>query len=227
MNSKLILVPLSAAIGSFCFSLTLFYQNMIVQKAQQWTVLNEFIFLMIGLALSFICLYVLYAYALSLGDKMYDPLQYFYSIFIPVYIMILPVIILGRLSLHKFFVPKANLNELDKNLIIRGDGKMDYLNLPKQALLYMKASDNYVEVHFLQNGKSQIHVLRAKLSAIEKDIPKLLRTHRSYLINPLHFRLVTSSRNGIQAVMGNGDVVPVSKTYKKNCLEQLTFTTNA
>ncbi len=226
ISSKLKLVPVSAAVSGVCFSLTLIYQNAIIKKSGKWKLLNELIFLIIGLGLSFICLYSIYIFTLNLGDKTYNPFQYFYLIFLPVYVMVLPAIIVGRFSLHRFFAKKSEKKEEESLLVIKGQGKSDFISLPEKDLLYLKAADNYVEVTFLQNGNPSTHVLRTKLSIIEKNIPKLIRTHRSYIINEQHFRRFKTTKTGTSAIMSNGDEIPVSKSYKSESIRRLTSTTN-
>ena len=225
-SSKLKLIPISAAIGGFCFSLTLIYQNVIIRKWGKWKLSNELIFLAIGLGLSFICLYLIYIITLRLGDKTYNPFQYFYQVFLPVHIMVLPAIIVGRFSLYHFFVKKFETEDFESILKIKGQGKSDFISLLEKDLLYLKSSDNYVEVTFLENGNPSTHVLRTKLSVVEKNIPKLIRTHRSYIINPRHFRRFKMTKTGIWAIMSNGKQVPVSKSFKSQAMKLLTSTTN-
>ena len=55
---------------------------------------------------------------------------------------------------------------------------------------------------------------RNKLSVIADEFPELLRTHRSYIINPYHFQQWKTEKGKLYIELSSSIFVPVSNTYK-------------
>lgn len=223
--SKLKLVPSSTLVGGCCFGLTLIFQNFILKYHNRWTVMNELTFLFIGLLFSFLCLYLIYRNTLNLGSSGYSPFEYLLFVFLPVHIMVLPAIILGRLSLYKFFVHPSGKEPQKPYIILQGKGKTDLIQLPLSDLLYLKASDNYVKVFSGTEIEAKAYMLRTTLSKIEQKHPTLLRTHRSYIINPIHFKRFKTTKSGTFLELTDNSMIPVSKSNQNLIRNRLTSTT--
>lgn len=85
---------------------------------------------------------------------------------------------------------------------------------------------NFVEYYdrnsyiYLKN-EDTLELNRVSLSKIEDSLPQLMRTHRSYLINPRN--VARYDRSGKEVIFSNGDSCPVSDTYAQNLEEWLYF----
>jgi hypothetical protein len=109
-------------------------------------------------------------------------------------------------------------------LTISGIGKGEIITVIKSEVLYLKASDNYVEVFLKKPLGVQKHILRASLASIYEQIKKadFVRVHRSYLVNTFcRPELVTENGNYEICFTDCNIKVPVSKTYLKEFRKKL------
>ena len=89
------------------------------------------------------------------------------------------------------------------------------------AVLYIEANENYIIVHYQENGIEKRFQIRNSMKNIEPLCERagFVRTHRSYIVNPAHIRMVRKDVNGLYfADLGteNSDGIPVSKKYYDN-----------
>lgn len=98
------------------------------------------------------------------------------------------------------------------------------LAIAASAVVYIEAEENYVRVHYLENGHLKEYALRNSMKTVEELVSRsgLIRSHRSYIVNPSHIKLVRKDKEG--AIVADFDVeapsVPVSKKYY-DCLVNL------
>lgn len=92
------------------------------------------------------------------------------------------------------------------------------------SLFYIEASDNYVDIHYLNKGKLVSFLLRNSLKNIEKEFfeRKLLRCHRSFIVNLNKVKIVRKTEDGLCIDFDFDGVpnIPISKTYSGRILEQ-------
>ena len=138
--------------------------------------------------------YILGEYALS---------TFLFQLYLPILSLVLPFLLLLR-----WFVVKSTKNY--ENFKILGRGKYDQIKLKFSDLIYVKGADNYVEIHYLENQSLKQKLIRSTIKEIKKEVPELIQTHRSYLMNPTHF-ISWNSRNNISLTMAQ---IPVSNTYR-------------
>lgn len=93
------------------------------------------------------------------------------------------------------------------------------------SVLFVKAEENYVIVHYLNGEREVNYSLRQSMRGIEDMLKKkgLVRSHRSYFINPAHVASVRKNNDGtISAILQHKDIaIPVSSTYHAALLERL------
>lgn len=96
------------------------------------------------------------------------------------------------------------------------DGK-EILELIPSTILFCSAADNYVEIHFLQAEAPKKKLLRSSLKHIESQLssfPKLVRCHRSHLVNLNHIAHADGNSAGLRLTIKQVDaVLPVSRSY--------------
>ncbi|WP_422858667.1 LytTR family transcriptional regulator DNA-binding domain-containing protein [Flagellimonas sp. S174] len=195
---------------SFCFGLIVFLcyaivailQKAIYQKKVQWTVGYELLILFL-----FNLLYSIFSYVFYKGPVLngtYNFIEFSTKIILKSSLILTPIIILARTFLIKLIPDKED------TIIIKGESKLDTLKIHKSDLICIKSSQNYVEIFFLMDDQLNLKVIRASLKKIQKDFEFLVQVHRSYLINPTHFKF-WKNQNTVALTQIE---VPVSKSYR-------------
>lgn len=73
----------------------------------------------------------------------------------------------------------------DEVIHLTGDYKKDDIALPRKSILFLKAEDNYVGLHYLQDGSVKNYLLRSTLSKMEQvfEGSRIVRISRSIMVN--------------------------------------------
>jgi DNA-binding LytR/AlgR family response regulator len=91
------------------------------------------------------------------------------------------------------------------------------LSLSPNQLRYVESVDNYVQVHWLDDGVAQKTVLRSTLKGIESALgqhPQFFRCHRAYLVNLSAVVQADGNARGYQLTLdGVNETVPVSRSF--------------
>ncbi|MBL7923236.1 MAG: LytTR family transcriptional regulator DNA-binding domain-containing protein [Bacteroidia bacterium] len=107
----------------------------------------------------------------------------------------------------------------DAMVSLRSENKKEELTLPARDLLYISSADNYIEVHYLENGKEQRRLLRGTLKNAREDLQKFTafyRCHRTWIVNLDRVKSVTGNSQGYRLVLdGTDTVVPVSRNLNE------------
>ena len=103
-----------------------------------------------------------------------------------------------------------------KPIATGGTGQVDF-EIDPSELLYVEAMQNYVVVHYHENGLNKQKIIRSTLSGIEEKLQgtSIERTHRSFLINRERIAGVSGNAQGLKLrVHGVEDkYIPVSRKY--------------
>jgi DNA-binding LytR/AlgR family response regulator len=90
------------------------------------------------------------------------------------------------------------------------------LSVSLDQLRYVESVDNYVQVHWLDEGTAQKTVLRSTLKGIESALgqyPQLFRCHRAYLVNLSAVVHADGNARGYQLTLeGVNETIPVSRS---------------
>lgn len=162
--------------------------------------LEMFVVVFIGLT-TFFPIYFYYKSSYILGE--YSLTAFLFQLYLPILSLVLPVLLLLR-----WFVAK-NIKNQEKFKIL-GKGKYEQIKLKISDLIFVKGADNYVEVHYLENQSLKQKLIRCTIKEMKQEVPELIQTHRSYLMNPMHF-ISWKNRNNISLTMTQ---IPVSDTYR-------------
>lgn len=210
-NEKLMYLPVYGLIGALCYIIMLPLQSYLYTRSEkQWTIKHEVLFNLAFIIFSFILARSYYIYVIVYGESNPYTLWYYTtSIFIPAIMTILPIVLLGRWALGKY----KNKRLEDAKIEIQGEGNYESLRLLFNDLICVQSSDNYVEVSFLDNTTLKKQLIRNKLSVIETSFPELIRTHRSFLMNPYHFQSWKTENSKLGIVVSQDIFIPISKTY--------------
>lgn len=97
------------------------------------------------------------------------------------------------------------------------------LSISAEQILFVKASDNYVEVYFTENQTIQKRLLRNTLKSIEevlKENINFFRCHKSYLVNLHKILKVKGNAQGYRFKLNMGEFeIPVSRQHNERIHE--------
>lgn len=222
-EEKLLFLLGYGLIGGLCYLLFLPLQYIILNKNdKKWTILSELLFLFLFSFCAITIARLYYLYIIMANDRNpYDLWYMLQSIFLPAIVTILPIIIFGRFAFGKY----RNKQIEAKKIEIKGEGNYEGLRLFLNDVISIQSSDNYVEVFYVVGKDLKKTLIRNKLSVIAYEFPALLRTHRSYLINPYHFLQWKTENSKLFVLLFYHIKVPVSRTYQKEVKAVLNSTT--
>lgn len=86
------------------------------------------------------------------------------------------------------------------------------------SILYIEAEENYIVIHYLENGILKKCQVRNSMKNIEPLCEKsgFVRVHRSYFLNPKHVTQLRKEKDGFYFAdldSGSSEAIPVSKRY--------------
>lgn len=223
-QEKLIYLPIYGLLGSLLYITHLPVQYWLYKRHQNsWRISSELVWLLIFIAVSIVVLRLYYLqFIVEWNPNAYSFWYHLRAIIFPAILTILPIILIGRFALGKYHEKQVE----DKKIELKGEGNYEGLRLQLNDIISIQSSDNYIEVQYLSGTNLKKTLIRTKLSIIDEEFETLLRTHRSHLINPFHFRQ-WKTENGKHFLILNYDItVPISKTYLNNIKASINSTTN-
>ncbi len=131
----------------------------------------------------------------------------------------------NRLSLLNMplFNPDNEIAEQSSFVVIKSKTKEELI-LNVSDIIYIKADSVYSEVVWQEEGILKKKILRATIGEIEKQVitPKLIRCHRSYIINTsIKFELIGTSRHHKLLYKQYNLKIPISISLERKVLEKL------
>ncbi len=91
----------------------------------------------------------------------------------------------------------------------------EQVTIARSDFLFAATADNYVELHFVENGLPKKSLIRSTLTRIEEAVaaaPKLVRCHRAYLVNLEQVRNFSGNAQGLKLELNyTGSLIPVSR----------------
>lgn len=131
-------------------------------------------------------------------------------------------------SLKNKLSERNNLNNTElteSKIILFSENKSEKLKLNTDDLIYVKASDNYVEIIYLKNDSVQKKLLRNTLKNIESQLSlhdNFIRCHRTFLVNiNLIDKLSKNYKGSYLKLSDIDDEIPVSRHYLLKVQETL------
>jgi len=123
--------------------------------------------------------------------------------------------------------PISSLNPSlpDEQLLLKEDNGKFIMALNRNNILYLKSENNYTDIAYLENGETRNKLLRNKLKNLEQDLKgtKIIRVHRSFMVNIQKIESISRSRNGFEIVLTDlPDLkIKVSESYKKSFIRMV------
>ncbi|WP_298418873.1 LytTR family transcriptional regulator DNA-binding domain-containing protein [uncultured Kordia sp.] len=210
-------------VGMLSYFVTIPLQRLLYKTAGKWTLVNEGILLVSLIVISGGIAYIFFKFILLENDPYAHSFSYFFTQqVIPTVFLLLPVMIFLRWIFgDKTVTESISVEPKEKNIVIKGENKAEVLHLKEAELVFIESANNYVKVHYLLQNELKNELFRNKISVLQEEFPFLLKTHRSFLINPIHFlEWKRESAQTILLLKPNLTQIPVSKTYKKTLIEK-------
>lgn len=91
-------------------------------------------------------------------------------------------------------------------------------------VLYIEAADNYVNIHYLDDGHENTFILHNTLKELERRLAgtTLLRCHRGYIVNMSNVKLLRKEGSTLLLELAGGSkTIPVTKTYAADITARL------
>lgn len=196
-------------IFSFSYFAIIPLQNWLNKRLKKWDIILELSVVLFVFFINFLPTYFYYTSDWVQGE--YSFLSFLSQIYLPTSFILIPLLLMSRWIVFKLTNNiKVSTNKID----IVGKNKLDKLNILFADLICIKSSNNYIEIYYQKNGQLQKKLLRLTLKEIQIQIPDLIKTHRSFLINRTHF---IEWKNKKSIILTHLEV-PVSDKYKNQVL---------
>ena len=100
------------------------------------------------------------------------------------------------------------------------------LSVRRENLVLIESADNYVCVYYLNGDKTKKSMVRNTLSRVAEHLQgsRIVRCHRSYMINLDHAKVLHRDKEGVFIELGIEGMpdIPISRTYADNIRDWLT-----
>ncbi len=213
---RLQILPFYGAITFLCYLILIPVQNFIYAKAKTWNIILETGFVVIYNIIALLGCYLYYKTDIINGTY---PFEFFaLNIYYPIFFVLLAILIFSR-----WYLNRRTARPKEDQIYLKGDNKLDILQLKLSELVSISSADNYIQVNYLKDGILTKKLLRTTLKNIHMAVPALVQVHRSHLINPLHFKDWKDAGSLHLTQM----TVPVSKKHKKAVLSMNHSSQNA
>ncbi len=210
-------------VGVLTYLITIPIQRLLYKFSGKWTFMNEGLLLLSLIVISGIIGYIFFKFILLENDPYAHTFTYFFTQqVIPTVFLLLPVMIFLRWIFgDKINAETISVEPKETKIVIKGENKAEVLHLKESELVFIESANNYVKVHYLLQDELKNELFRNKISVLQQEFPFLLKTHRSFLINPVHFlEWKRESSQTILILKPNVTEIPVSKTYRKALMEK-------
>jgi hypothetical protein len=196
-----------------------------VSENQIWTIKHEIISFVFLIIVSSVPIHFYNQIFLNdFFDHEYEKFEYikhglwfFQQSLIPVMFILLPFFVYLR---NKFgdLTTSESLSEIE----FFGTNKGEKLRIQRDAVLFVKASENYVEIFYEINNNVQHETFRNTLRAINEQAPFLSRCHRSYLVNLSAIKSILGNSQNARIELHHNDLeIPLSNSYYKRIKSSL------
>ncbi len=95
-----------------------------------------------------------------------------------------------------------------------------------EHLLYIESADNYVNIYYIDKGKTARFTLRNSIKRLETLLKsaEVIRCHRSFMVNFEKVKILRKEKEELILELDSPSHIelPVSKTYAKNVMETFT-----
>lgn len=132
-------------------------------------------------------------------------------------VLVIPYLILALLYITR---------EKQENMPLEEGARLKFYDMRHQlkfiteasSILYIESNENYIIIHYLENGVEKRYQLRNSMKNIEPLCERagFARTHRCYIVNPRHVKMIRREQGGVNVAdlgLSHGEGIPISKKY--------------
>ncbi len=203
MKNRLTMMPFYGLIFSICYISSFPIQDRLKNKWPKDYLKGEVLLSLYIFILALLLTFTYYKSDIIQGEYAFD--KFLFQIYLPIITLVLTILIAIRWTLIKS-------KSIKDKFVTLGTGKYSKIKIKLSDLVFAKASDNYVEIHFLDKNEIKVKLIRCSLKHLKEKAPELIQTHRSFLINQRHV-ISLDSKNSLQLTKAN---IPISDTYRQN-----------
>ncbi len=122
---------------------------------------------------------------------------------------------------------EVSTSQVPANQIITllGENQNEKLEIEKNALCYLSAADNYVQVFYLQHQVLKQTLLRSSLKKMEENLAsfsQFYRCHRAYIVNLEKVKRISGNAQGYKLHLENLEtLIPVSRSLNEEIAKKL------
>lgn len=184
----------------------------------RWSIMNEFIFISGCLLMSLIFCYF---YWTQIFHVPHSTTQFVAFIKMAFSVALIPVSVYFAFLYNTYkdvrFAEKIEINKSNRpeDIELKSSSGTEIIKVTYQNLLCVKSNDNYVIVYSLEDGKSTRQMIRNTMKNVEDQLDdlKVLRCHRSYLINTSKIvGMKGNVTNSKLTLDGLNEPIPVSRS---------------
>ncbi len=197
---------------------------------QKWTVGKELFWACVNISLIGLANAAYTAYIGLAGFSLYNILWYQVYTFVIGLFPVMATVLLREAALkrkyeaaaevlnteiHEHEAVAVHMPKEDVRVLLASETANDDLQLNLSDLLYIRSSDNYVEVYYQTKLGIAKKLLRNTLKQIAEDLavyPNLFRCHKSYLVNLDNVKHVSGNAQGYKLHFAHTEeLIPVSR----------------
>lgn len=111
---------------------------------------------------------------------------------------------------------KKEIDPLSQPLFfIQSDGKGKFINIKKEAIVYIEGNSNYLYIHL----KDASHQAYLTLIEIEAILPghQFIRIHKSFIVNVDHIVCI----DGYKVQLSTSTCIILGRSYRKKFFDQI------
>ena len=202
---RIILMPMYGVIFFLSYMLGFGVQFLWYSRNKRWTLVNEAVVLVLIYLTTFFLSWLYYKTDWINGT--YDFYTFGISVFLPIGLILSIGFLFGR-----YYINKSASRVKSNKITLFGNNKKEILKIEPNQIIGVSGAQNYVDLHILEGGQVKKVVFRNTLKAVHAQCQGLIKVHRSFLVNPIHFTRWIDNQNA----NFNGLHVPISKKYKED-----------
>lgn len=131
-----------------------------------------------------------------------------------------------KLQLQKLAENSSGTSNAKKMIPLHDEKGVLRFSVKVEHLLYIESADNYVNIYYIDKGKTTRFTLRNSIKRLEMLLKnsEVIRCHRSYMVNFEKVLILKKDRNELILELDGPEniEIPVSKTYAQNVMETFT-----
>ena len=213
-NHKILVLSIFGILFCLAFITYSIFENLWYSRVHKvWRAYHELISIL--LFFTFVGSVIFLYNSLMINQQSYslkNHLLYLRTIVLAMTPVLAPLTIYLRQKFGERIVPVPG-----NTVVLIGENKNEVLKLEKEALLYIKAVENYVEICFVDESKQVVsRTFRQTLSNVYHQNRFLEKCHRSYLVNRSAIKEISGNSQSAKISFIHGEEkIPLSKTYYK------------